>query len=88
VEHSSGNDVWKWIATSAIGFIVGVAVPWFVTGRDMVTKQDMQLIIAGEQRQLDDLTKQSGQMQEEIKSLEVQVAKVGEQVKTKRGEKE
>ena len=74
------DTVWKFIATSAISFLLGIGVPYFLNGKDVMTKQDLALAIVPIQKQLDDLQKADGENKAEIVQLEIDVARLSEQL--------
>lgn len=74
----NGETVWKYLTVSFGSVLLAIA-GWYLTqNRDAVTKQDLKETIAPMQLQLDDHTRQLGEVKESIIQLDVDTARISE----------
>jgi cell division protein FtsL len=74
VSVTNGNGVWKYIAMSAIGILLGMGVQVFREPKDMITEKELNRAVAELQAKIDAQTKEIIALRSSVNQQSVDIA--------------
>ena len=74
----NGESIWKFATSFLAGVVISLIVAYFLTQKNVATKDDLVLQAATQQRQIDELQRTTGEIKTSVIQLDVDTARIAE----------